>query len=184
MLRQVPNLLTLLRILLVPVVWKLLWDREYERAIVVGFVATITDALDGWLARKLKAESRFGAYMDPVADKLLLSGSYLIFGLDGVIPGWLMYAVLGRDILILVFALLARLFTNLRDFPPSALGKLSTFIQIITGLVILINASLGGDIYTYRLKQWSEWICLAVTAWSGLHYLYTGIGMWRKESAK
>lgn len=182
MLRHLPNALTLLRLALVPVVWKLLWDRAYERAIVVGFFTTITDALDGWLARKLKAESRLGAYLDPIADKVLLMGSYLIFGLDHVIPWWLTAAVLGRDIVILGFAVIARLFTRLRDFPPTVWGKLSTFVQIITGLVILINGSMGADIYTYKLQRWFVWICLGTTLWSGLHYVWTGIRMWRNQA--
>ena len=168
--------------MLVPVVWKLLWDRQYERALAVGFVATITDALDGFLARRLKAESRLGAYLDPIADKLLLGGSFLIFGLDRVIPWWLTAAVLGRDALILLFAAVARAFTTLREFPPSVWGKVSTLIQILTGLMVLVNGSLGSDIYTYKLQQWFQWACLATTAWSGAHYLATGIRMWRNQS--
>ena len=87
--KYVPNLLTVLRIFLVPWIWKLLWDRDYEWAIGVGFVASMSDALDGWIARMFSVTSKLGAFLDPIADKLMLSGSYLIFGLDRLVPWWL-----------------------------------------------------------------------------------------------
>jgi len=173
--RHVPNLLTGLRLLLVPLIWKMLWDREYERALALGFVASVSDALDGWLARKFSATTKLGAYLDPLADKLMLSGAYLIFGLDRVIPAWLMWIVLGRDALILLMAGSAYLFTSIRDFPPSRWGKLSTLIQILTGLVILVNRAILFDVSTYRLERWATWLCGAVTLFSGAHYLWLAI---------
>jgi cardiolipin synthase len=170
--RHIPNLITGLRLVLLPVVWYAIWEREYEKAILVGFFASISDALDGYLARKLKAESRFGAIADPIADKLLLSGSYATFWIAREVPAWLPGIVIGRDLLILLVALLVWRFTKVRDFPPSVWGKFSTFVQIITGLVILLNRSLGGDIYTHRVEPWFLWGCAAVTLWSGFHYAW------------
>jgi cardiolipin synthase (CMP-forming) len=179
--KYIPNLLTALRLVLVPVIWKYIWDREYAIALAFGAIASITDVLDGWLARLLKATSKIGAYLDPVADKLMLSGAYLLFGLDKVIPEWLMWIVLGRDIMILLFAAGAYLFTRIRDFPPSIWGKLSTFIQIITALVILVNhGSIIFDVYTYRLERRMSWLCGAVTVWSAIHYLWLAIARLRR----
>lgn len=172
MLRHLPNLLTILRIALVPFVLYLIWQREYERAMVFGFFASITDSLDGYLARRLQATSRLGAMLDPVADKLLLSGAYLLFGLDRVLPWWLPAIVIGRDLLILAVAGLVLRFTPLRDFPPTWWGKRSTFLQIFTGLVVLVNRSLGSDIWTYRVERYALWACAAVTIISAVDYLW------------
>src|SRR5262249_10946675 len=145
------------------------------KVIAVGAVASISDALDGWLARKLGATSKFGAFLDPIADKLMLSGAYLIFGLDRVIPAWLMWVVLGRDVFILLFAAICYFFTRIRDFPPSVWGKLSTLLQILTGLVILINRSIIFDVSTYSVERWMIRLCGAITVWSAIHYLWLAI---------
>jgi cardiolipin synthase len=173
--KHVPNLLTGFRLLLVPVIWKMFWDREYGTGLALGAVASVSDVLDGWLARKFSATSKIGAYLDPVADKLMLSGTYLIFGLDRVIPAWLMWIVLGRDVLILLMAAIAYLFTSVREFPPSRWGKLSTLIQILTALVILVNRAVIFDVITYKLERWAEWACAAVTLFSGAHYVWLAI---------
>jgi len=174
--KHVPNLITALRLVLVPFIWKLLWDREYERALALGAIASISDAVDGWVARKFSATSKIGAYMDPVADKLMLSGAYLIFGLDRVVPAYLTWIVLGRDVLILLFAAGVYLFTKIRDFPPSRWGKLSTLIQILTALIILVNhGSIIFDLITYKLERWMTWLCSAMTVWSAIHYLWLAI---------
>ena len=178
--KHVPNLLTALRLVLVPFIWKLLWDREYEYGLALGAIASITDALDGWVARKFSATSKIGAYLDPIADKLMLSGAYLIFGLDRVIPAWLMWIVLGRDALILLFAAGAYLFTKIRDFPPSRWGKLSTLVQILTALVILVNRGIIFDLITYKIERWMTWLCAAITILSAMHYLWLAIGRLRQ----
>lgn len=175
MMSQLPNALTILRIVLVPLIWKLAWDREYERVIAVGFVASMTDVIDGWLARRLNATSKFGALLDPVADKLMLSGTYLIFALDRVVPAWLPWIVLGRDAFILAMAACAWLFTKIRDFPPSRWGKLSTLVQILTALVILFNRSIWFDVSTFTFERWTLRVCAALTLWSGVHYAWLAI---------
>jgi cardiolipin synthase len=168
-----PNLITVLRLILVPFVFYSIWQREYEWAILVGFFASASDALDGYLARRLKAESRFGAIADPIADKVLLSGSYLTFWIAREIPWWLPAIVIGRDVLIVACAVFIWKFTSLKDFPPSVWGKLSTFVQIMTGLVILGARSLGSDIYIHKLEHWSLLLCAAATIWSAIHYSWT-----------
>jgi cardiolipin synthase len=114
-----------------PYVFWLMARREYGALIPWFIVIAITDSLDGYLARKLHANSRLGAYLDPIADKLLLSGSFLVLALTGAIDRWIAIVVLGRDALILAGAGVLYLRKELREFPPSVWGKLSTFVQIL-----------------------------------------------------
>ena len=171
--RKLPNLLSLLRAALAPAVaWTIL--RGHERlALAVLLLAAITDFLDGWAARKLRVESALGAYLDPIADKLLLVTVYFSEGLAGYLPPWLVALVFGRDLMILAFAAWALCFTRLRSFPPSIWGKISTAAQIATGLAVLADPSA-------RLDRGLVLATAAVpTAWSGLHYIWRGIMMLR-----
>ena len=111
MIRTLPNLISVARLSLVPVILILIWGRRYEWAVVWCFVAGVSDGLDGYLARRFRATSRAGAYLDPIADKLLLSGTYLVLGIDRVIPWWLTALVLGRGLFILICVGFAMLFT-------------------------------------------------------------------------
>lgn len=177
--KHVPNLLTALRLILVPVIWKWLWEGKYDWALALGAVASISDAVDGWVARKFSATSKLGAALDPVADKLMLSGAYLILGYRLEVPAWLPWIVIGRDVFILLFAVIAYLFTSIRDFPPSRWGKLSTLVQILTALVILVNRAVIFDVITYKLEHWMIRLCAVMTLWSAVHYLWLAIGRLR-----
>lgn len=177
MLRQIPNLLTLSRLILVPIALRAIWVHDFGWALLWCAIAGATDALDGFLARRLRARSRFGAYLDPVADKLLLSGVYLALGLKGFIPLWITAIVFGRDLLILAFAAFAFLLTSSRDFPPSIWGKLSTIVQVAAVLVVLLN--LGGPLTPFALA------CVALaTSWSAVHYLFLGFRMIRSARGR
>jgi cardiolipin synthase (CMP-forming) len=180
--RALPNLISLARLLLVPVVLLAIWEHRYERALVWCAIAGLSDGLDGFLARRLNAQTRLGAYLDPVADKLLLSGVYLTLGLDGVIPWWLTAVVFGRDGLMLVFLAAALLFTNLREFRPTIWGKISTAVQILTALVILVSRS---DLVDVPRAVEFPFVVLTVvaTGWSALHYAWVGLRMWRGKPA-
>ncbi len=129
--KHVPNLLTLARIALTPYLFLLMWRHDYRGLLWPFALVGITDVLDGFLARRFQWSSRLGAYLDPLADKLLLSGSFLVLALSGAIPGWLAFVVLGRDIVILAAAGLLYLVQSRRAFPPSPWGKLSTFVQVL-----------------------------------------------------
>jgi cardiolipin synthase len=169
--RHLPNLLTGLRLALTPfALWAIL-EGEYGRALVIIALAGLTDMLDGLAARLLNARSRLGAYMDPIADKLLLSGSYVAMGLHGTVPIWLLWLVLGRDVLILAMVAAALLLTTRREFPPSLWGKISTVCQILAAVVALVS----GAFPEWRLRPTLLlWIAAAATAWSGLDYLWRG----------
>ena len=174
--KQLPNLLSALRLALAPYLFVLLWRRDYLPALAICIVAGVTDGLDGLLARKLGAHSRFGAYLDPIADKILLSGAFLTLALDGAIEIWLAVLVLGRDALILLFAAGAFLFTkSTRDFPPSFWGKASTAAQIVFILALILHLTGLADATLFAapfvaIVTLLKWLVAALAVWSGLDY--------------
>ncbi len=166
--RYVPNLLSAARLLAAPYVFLLLASARYREALVWMFIIGATDGLDGYIARRFDAASKFGAYLDPVADKVLLSGGFLTLGLMGVIPAWLVWLVLGRDAVILLFAIVILTFTNhRREFPPSLAGKLSTAFQI---LYILLVTAAGAGLIAHEFPGFAQWVVVAVTGWSSVDY--------------
>lgn len=174
LIRQLPNLISLGRLILVPVVLRAIWLRQYESAVLWCAIAGISDALDGFLARRLHATSRLGAYIDPVADKLLLSGTYLVLGLDGVIPWWVTAVVFGRDALMLAAIAYAMLFTAVRSFAPSRWGKISTAIQILTALAVLLDRTSYFADFPKIVETPLILLTVTATAWSGIHYAMRG----------
>ena len=145
----------------------MLWTGEYRTAIVWFSIASATDVLDGFLARRFHAGSRIGALLDPVADKVLLSGSFLTLGFKGVIPLWLMAIVLGRDLLILGFAIVALARKLRREFPPSIWGKASTAAQIA---YVLFAVGHEAAISPLIVATILSWIAAVLTLWSGMDY--------------
>lgn len=140
--RHLPNILTAARLLAAPYVFYLLWEEHFIGVLVAFGAIAATDALDGYLARRLNAASHFGAYLDPVADKLLLSGTFLVLTLQGSLRIWLAVIVLGRDVLILLAAAYFYIRSTRRAFPPSEWGKASTLTQIV--FVMFTLGSLAG----------------------------------------
>ena len=128
---HLPNLLTAARLALTPYLFWLMVRHQYRTIIPWFIVIGVTDVVDGFLARRFQASSRLGAYLDPIADKVLLSGTFLVLALTGAMETWLAVVVLGRDVLILGAAGVLYLATGRRNFPPSPWGKLSTFVQIL-----------------------------------------------------
>lgn len=167
---QLPNLLTLLRLALVlPIAGLLLSDR-HAPAVVLFAVAAGTDALDGFLARRFGWTSRFGSLFDPLADKLLLVTSFLCLTIIQVLPLWLALVVFLRDLLILTGAGLYRMLVGPVDFVPSRLGKLSTLLQMLLVLCLMLELSLLPALATLRWPL--TWLVLAVTLGSGALYVW------------
>ena len=129
--KHLPNLLTAARLALTPYLFLLMFRHQYRTIIPLFIIIGVTDVADGYLARRLQAASRLGAYLDPIADKILLSGTFLVLALTGAIETWLAAVVLGRDVLILAAAGVLYLTTKRRNFPPSRWGKASTLVQIV-----------------------------------------------------
>src|SRR3989441_5102484 len=123
--RTVPNQITFLRLAFLPLFLILMSYERYRWALLVLVVAGISDGIDGLLARKLNQRSALGAYLDPIADKLLLSSSFVILAFEKQVAWWLTIIVLSRDILILVVAVVIILISGYRPFPPSIFGKLT-----------------------------------------------------------
>jgi cardiolipin synthase (CMP-forming) len=137
----VPNQITLLRLGFLPIFLILISYEDYRWALAVLVVAGLSDGIDGLLARKLNQRSSLGAYLDPIADKLLLSSSFVILAFKKEIAWWLTIIVLSRDVLILVVAVVIILIWGYRPFPPSLLGKLTTFFQIVLVFTVVLGAA-------------------------------------------
>jgi cardiolipin synthase len=165
------NLLTLLRIVLVPFVILAILEDRHSLALALFAGAALTDILDGAVARRFRLATPAGAWLDPVADKCLLSGAFLALAAAGMMPWWLVGIVFGRDFYILAGAASVMLLTSVRKFPPSIWGKVSTFVQILTVVV-----SMAGDAGAARVMLWP---CAAFTVWSGIHYTWRTIQVFR-----
>lgn len=166
--RHLPNILSTARIIAAPYVCWLLWQREYGPALLWMAAIGATDWFDGFLARRFKAQSKLGAILDPIADKVLLAGAFLTLAITGAIPVWLAWLVLGRDAVILGFAIIVLAFTKTRrEFPPSLAGKMSTGGQI---LYVLAVTAVGAGYIPEAIPDLGKWAMAAVTAWSSVDY--------------
>ncbi len=137
----VPNQITLLRLGFLPIFLILISYEHYRWALAVLVVAGLSDGIDGLLARRLNQRSSLGAYLDPIADKLLLSSSFVILAFKKEIAWWLTIIVLSRDVLILIVAVVIILIWGYRPFPPSLLGKMTTFFQIVLVFTAVLGAA-------------------------------------------
>ena len=169
-LSHLPNLITLTRLALVPVLILLLKDGEYATGLVVFVLAGISDALDGYLAKRLNVQSRLGAILDPVADKLLLVSAYVMLTVLGHIPFWLMLVVAFRDLLIVVGYVIYTSHAGPVKMRPSFLSKLNTFAQIALVGLILAEQATSRDWPQIVEGMW--FVVLATTVISGAHYLW------------
>jgi cardiolipin synthase len=165
----VPNQLTFLRLAFLPFfIIAIKYDR-YDWALGILVLAGVSDGLDGLLARGLNQRTPLGAYLDPIADKLLLSSSYFVLALKGKIGWWLAILVLGRDVLILVACAVILLTVGYRSFPPSIWGKATTFFEI--SLVTLVLLLAVWENQPLRLLRETCAYCVAAFVMiSGIHY--------------
>jgi cardiolipin synthase len=163
-----PNLLTCVRIALTPFIVFALLSNNCVQALLLSLIAGFTDTADGYLARKMRQESRLGAYLDPIADKFLLTALYLCFGMANLAPWWIVWLVIGRDAMILSLAAGGLFWKGVRDFPPTTSGKISTLLQITTSLAIISQCANGVSPYIVDLFLYATAIS---TIWSGVQYL-------------
>jgi cardiolipin synthase len=127
----------------------------------------------------MRVTSQVGAYLDPIADKCLLSGVYLALAWAHLVPWWLVAIVFGRDIYILVGAGVFLFFTPIRRFPPSIWGKVATFVQICTAVMWIAHVIFRTRVLA-ELSSAMLWPCVGFTIWSGLDYTWKGIHVYRK----
>jgi cardiolipin synthase len=172
--RTAPNLLTLMRICLAPFLVAAILERHFALSFGLFVAAGLTDALDGLLARYLKQRSMLGEYLDPVADKLLLSTLFLVLTHMGLIPMRVTVLVFGRDVGILVVAAILYAATGRRDFGPSLIGKANTLAQVAAVAAVLLHAMLLDHYASVRwvavFEAWALYATMALTVASGLQY--------------
>jgi cardiolipin synthase len=168
LLRNIPNILTALRLAASPALVALLLRGHDYAALIVFAIAGITDALDGYLAKTFHLQTRFGRYLDPAADKLLMLVSFLILTILAVTPVWLTALVITRDVCIVVGIGLAYLWGLPLRATPSFLGKASTVVQV--GYIGLLLVFLTFDIKARVLINFAQIAVAAFTVASGLGY--------------
>ncbi len=170
-LRTAPNVLTLLRICLAPFLVAAILEKNYALSFGLFVAAGLTDALDGTLARVLRQRTVLGAYLDPVADKLLLSTLFLVLMHEGLMPTTVTVLVFGRDVGILVVAALLYAAVGRREFRPSIFGKANTIAQVSAVAVVLLHQlTNAGWVVVFRMLALDATMVLTVI--SGLHYAW------------
>jgi cardiolipin synthase (CMP-forming) len=176
LLRQIPNIITVVRVLLViPTAWCLIEGR-YVEALVLMAVAGASDAVDGWLARRFDWISWFGAALDPLADKLLVGVLFITLTVKGVLPMWVAGIAIGRDLVILVGATVYRLLFRHIEFAPTLLSKVNTAVQIVVLLVLLFSlcgfdrlSAIAGRV----ADPYGFWLVAGLAVVSGADYVIT-----------
>ncbi|HQU83197.1 MAG TPA: CDP-alcohol phosphatidyltransferase family protein [Pyrinomonadaceae bacterium] len=172
----IPNLLTLLRMVLIPVFAILLYYGYSGWALITFFIAGVSDGIDGFVARRFNQESELGTIIDPIADKLLMTTAFIILTLPNILPQakhlpvpfWVTASVIGRDVLIITVAGAINIMTGFRGFKPSFLGKMSTLVQVVAVVIILFSAVFG---YSYFLPTVYTFVVLFAFL-SGVHYIF------------
>jgi cardiolipin synthase len=170
----IPNIITLIRILLTPLFVIFLIQGDYPRALAVFVLAGLSDLADGLIARVWHQKSRLGSYLDPLADKLLMAASFLTLSIYREIPPWLTVVVISRDLALALGVLIVRLADIPLVIKPSLAGKWTTTLQVVTVFLVLV-----GKLWPFpRLVLWVFfWATGILTTISGIHYLYGGLKM-------
>ncbi|MGZ8434258.1 MAG: CDP-alcohol phosphatidyltransferase family protein [Candidatus Binatia bacterium] len=179
---NLPNSLTLFRILTIPIFLEFLAYHLYWQALVVFAIGGLTDFFDGLTARWLNQQTALGAYLDPVADKLLVISSFIMLGLIDGIPMWLTVVVVVRDVLIVIgYGAIYILVEEKFAVRPSSIGKWSTTLQLFTLAVALVTLHDANLLHPYVLAVFIA-LSAAATVASGLQYLYRGL-IWLQNRA-
>ena len=168
---NLPNILTLTRVLMIPLFVIFIIDKHFGWALITFVIAGITDGVDGLIARITHQRTELGAYLDPIADKLLLFSAFITLAIIEVIPSWLVVIVITRDVIILVGFLVMLLTSYHPKINPSLLSKITTAFQILTIVLVLFTG------YYPAFKQISIiaiYGTAVMTILSGAHYIYIG----------
>jgi cardiolipin synthase len=168
-----PNWLTILRILLIPVFVSLLVYRRAGLALVVFCLASLTDLLDGYIARSQGRQTRLGAFLDPMADKLLLTSGFVTLTWLKVIPFWITAVVVSRDVVLSIGVLVIHVAGGTVHPAPTWIGKLSTVFQMAT--VLAAMASVYFQLVPAFVTKLLAWVTAGFTVTSGLQYLVRGL---------
>jgi cardiolipin synthase len=168
----IPNFITLVRIILAPVFVIYLISDRLTSALIVFVICTVSDGVDGMVARLFNQKSKLGAYLDPLADKLLLVTAFLVLSAMGHLPAWVTVAVIARDVTILLGVVVIHLFKLELRIRPSVLSKVNTCFQFITVTAVL---SKGVFVLPSTLYDYFYYATVLFTIASGLHYIQYGL---------
>ncbi len=175
--KYIPNVITSTRILCVPCLIWMLFHQQFERSLILIFFMGLSDALDGFLARCYDWKTTLGAYLDPIADKLMLLTAFIAFVVLGWVPWWLAVVIVARDVILLVGALYYHLSTRQLKMEPLAISKINTCAQIILA-VSLIYAQVG-SLHAQILSALMA-IVVCTTVASGTQYVME----WSRRASK
>jgi cardiolipin synthase len=172
---NIPNFLTVLRIVLVPVIVILLIQGQYGKALICFIIAGVTDGLDGLLARILNQTTVVGAYLDPLADKALVISMFATLAIVGVLPEWLAVVVISRDCIILGGILVLTLMSVNIEIKPSFVSKINTTLQLITIFFALLLKIGSEGKHFHDAFLLVCWLTAIFTVVSGADYLLKGM---------
>ncbi len=171
---NIPNFLSLLRIILVPVIVIFLIQESYVQALITFTVAGLTDVFDGILARTLNRQTKLGSFLDPLADKILLATSFVTLSIFGLIPSWLAVIVISRDFIILLGIAILSIMSIAYEIKPAFVSKVTTVLQIATIFFALLFKTVVHDI-SFNWIIILCWLTAVFTVASGLTYIIRGI---------
>jgi cardiolipin synthase len=171
----IPNLLTLLRILSVPIFAISVWYGQIVVACFLFALAGLTDLLDGLIARRFNQFSELGAFLDPMADKLLMATAFVLMCMPSkhfriTIPAWVAILAITRDVIIGLFAIRASSDYDPSQFMPTLLGKLTTGTELVVISLTLLANAIGSKVWLDFFFPWSFYLVAALVILSGLHY--------------
>ena len=178
---NVPNFLTLLRIVAIPCFLILLEDLRYREALAVFVAAGVTDGLDGAIARLTHTKTTLGAFLDPAADKALLVSAFIALGFMHAVPRWLVVIVISRDVLIVLgYFLLFMLARQTMEVRPSVAGKASTAFQLLSVTLVLVGL-VRPDMVAPSARDSVFYVSGGLTTLAGLQYMYRGLAWLQQQ---
>lgn len=167
----VPNQITFLRLCILPFFLIFVSYDKFKWALLILVIAGFSDGIDGLIARKFNQGSSLGAYLDPIADKLLLSSSFVVLAFGKQLAWWLTILVLSRDLLILTVAVVIILVSGYRPFPPSIYGKFTTFTEIVLVFAVVLGAAYPAFHLTLLIR-FLTYVVPGLCVFTGVHYSF------------
>jgi len=174
---NIPNILTLARIVMTPIIVYMVLTEQVWVALILMVIAGVTDILDGAIARYYDLHTAVGAYLDPLADKIMLISLFITLFIVKEVPLFVFLAVIFRDIIIVVGAIIYEMLTHRLTMEPSQISKATTFMQIVYVVLLLLNMAV---VIPAIFLQVSMWLAFILTCASGLHYLIS----WTEKANK
>jgi len=169
---NLPNYITLFRIVLIPFFINLMIYEYYREALAVFVIACLTDALDGMIARLTHSMTELGALLDPLADKLLILSAFVTLVLLGMLPVWLVIIVVSRDVILVLGSLVIYFLGHDLKARPSIIGKTTTALQLLVVILALLLKTFGKEIFWMQVLHV---IMVVFTVASGIQYIARGI---------